>query len=99
VKPKEFWLVQWEDIATHDEGTWFDIDKFKEKDPTLVFSVGWPVRESEHFYYICMDYCDGEGTTLGKIPKTAVRHIKKVKLRGFPPKEKKLTGSPVEVAE
>lgn len=84
-KPKQYELVLWEDPASNFEG-WTAITKIDSADVDHVFSVGWPVREDDHFLWLAMDWHDDEANTLGKIPKTAILSRKKINLRGFPPK-------------
>jgi hypothetical protein len=86
-RPGEYILVHWEDISTHEDG-WVDLEEMQARRAINVFSVGWAAREDNTHLYIVMDWCDGEGNTIGKIPKAAIRSLKKVKLRGFPPREK-----------
>jgi len=87
-KPKEYELVLWEDPASEFDG-WVDLSKMQATKPELVFSVGWYAREDENHLYLVMDWSDGKGNTVGKIPLSAIKDRKKIKLRGFPGKERK----------
>ena len=81
----------WEDPSTEWEG-WVDLDSVAAKKPELVFSLGWPAREDDTHLYIVMDWSDGKGNVMGKIPKHSIIARKKVKLRNFPPKAKEDKG-------
>jgi hypothetical protein len=87
-KPQAYELVLWEDPATDWDG-WTDVDAISVKQPELVYSIGWPVRDDDIYLYLAMDWHNEEINTLGKIPKAAIKARKRIQLRGFPPKEKK----------
>lgn len=82
-KPKEYWLIVWADPATDYDG-WFDIGSMVSRPEELVFSVGWHARKDETYLYVTMDWSMGKGNTVGKIPLSAIKYLKKVKLVGFP---------------
>ena len=90
-KPKEYWLILWEDPATDWDG-WVDLEDMGVKALDMVFSVGFPAREDDTHVYVVMDWSKQKGNTVGKIPKHAIKAIKKIALRGFPPKEEKKDG-------
>jgi hypothetical protein len=83
LKPKHYYLVVWEDPATEYD-SWFDINSMSAKDPSLVFSLGWESRDDTNHLYILMDWSENKGNTVGKIPLSAIRYLKKIKLTGFP---------------
>lgn len=87
-KPKQYELVMWEDPASNFDG-WQDIEGLNAKSLSIVYSVGWPVKETEHFLYLAMDWCKEEANTIGEIPISGIKARKVINLRGFPPKEKK----------
>ena len=86
-KPKTYEIVLWEDPASDFSG-WTAITRIDSADVDMVYSVGWPVREDDHFLWLAMDWHDDEANTLGKIPLTAIKARKTINLRGFPPKKK-----------
>jgi hypothetical protein len=88
LKPQEYEVIEWVDPSSDWDG-WQDIEKIANTRSVVCYSIGWPIREDEVFVYLAMDYSDGTCNTIGKIPHAAIKSRKKVKLRGFPPKEKK----------
>lgn len=86
-KPEKYEIVLWEDPSSDFSG-WIDLDKMQASSAELVFSIGWPAREDETHLYLVMDWSEGKGNTVGKIPLTAIKKRKSIKLRGFPPKDK-----------
>ncbi len=89
-KPKAYELVIWEDPASEFDG-WNRIDKMVATGIVEVYSVGWPVREDSTHLYLSMDWHDDECNTIGRIPLTAIKARKRINLRGFPAKTKKLS--------
>jgi len=83
--PKFYEMVLWEDPASDFDG-WQDIGKLASTEPDLVVSVGWPVREDENYLYLAMDWSEGKCNTIGRLPKSAIRQRRRVRLRGFPGK-------------
>lgn len=86
-KPKEYVMILWEDPTSEWDG-WQDIQKLAATKVTEVFSVGWPVREDDTHVYLSMDWSDESCHTVGKIPKSAIKARKLVKMKNFPPRIK-----------
>lgn len=88
-KPESYEIILWEDPSSDFSG-WVDLSKMSASQAELVFSVGWLAREDTTHLYLVMDWSEGKGNTVGKIPLTAIKERKSIKLRGFPPKPKKV---------
>ncbi|MHA1962422.1 MAG: hypothetical protein ACW99U_19635 [Candidatus Thorarchaeota archaeon] len=83
----EYELVLWED-PTSDFG-WKKDDEAKVIVPALVTSIGFVIAETDSHLVMAMDWHDGWNNTRGLIPLYAIKARKRIKVRGFPPKEKK----------
>ena len=79
-KPGKYTIVLWEDPASEYDG-WQSIKSFAAKEPELVFSIGWLVRDDPTHLYLAMDWHSAQCNTVGKIPKAAVKWRKSVKIR------------------